>query len=108
MIRIIIADDHPVIRGGLKAMLEKNTSFKVVGEAVNGQELVDLAGKVDFDVICTDISMPVMDGIEATKQLIKKNPKVRVVCLSMHEQTDYIKKMMDAGAVGYIFKDSPK
>jgi len=108
MIRIIIADDHSIIRDGLKAMLEKNTAFKVVGEAANGVELLNLAEKIPFDVICTDISMPVMDGVEATKQLVKKIPKVKVICLSMHEQVDYIKKMMEAGASGYIFKDSTK
>ena len=108
MIKIIIADDHSIIRDGLKAMLEKNAALKVVGEAANGKELIELIGKIPCDVICTDISMPVMDGIEATKYLTKKFPKIKIVCLSIHEQIDYIKKMIDAGAVGYIFKDAPK
>ncbi len=108
MIKIIIADDHSIIRDGLKAMLEKNAAFEVVGEAANGKELIDLIGKISCDVICTDISMPVMDGVEATKYLTKKFPRIKIICLSMHEQIDYIKKMIDAGAVGYIFKDSSK
>ena len=106
MIKIIIADDHSIIRDGLKALLEKNPKFAVVGEAANGLELINLLQTIPCDVVCTDISMPVMDGIETTKQLNKKHPKLKVICLSMHEQVDYIKKMMETGAMGYIFKDS--
>jgi DNA-binding NarL/FixJ family response regulator len=106
MIKIIIADDHSIIRDGLKALLEKNPLFAVVGEAANGLELIELLKVKSCDIVCTDISMPAMDGVEATKQIDKKYPKIKIICLSMHEQVDYIKKMMEAGAVGYIFKDS--
>lgn len=106
MIKIIIADDHSIIRDGLKALLEKNSKFAVVGEAANGLDLINLLQTTPCDVVCTDISMPVMDGIEAAKQMSKKHPNLKVICLSMHEQVDYIKKMMEAGAMGYIFKDS--
>jgi|SRR6185437_14398278 len=106
MIKIIIADDHSIIRDGLKAILEKNSLFAIVGEASNGLELVNLVQTTPCDVVCTDISMQVMDGIEATKRIIEKFPKIKVICLSMHEQVDYIKKMMAVGAVGYVFKDS--
>ncbi|HKC67824.1 MAG TPA: response regulator transcription factor [Bacteroidia bacterium] len=106
MIKIILADDHSIIRDGLKALLEKNTLFSIVGEANNGLELVNLLQTTACDVICTDISMPVMDGIEAATQIAKKYPKIKIVCLSMHEQVNFIKKMMEAGVAGYIFKDS--
>jgi DNA-binding NarL/FixJ family response regulator len=108
MIRIIIADDHSIIRDGLRAMLEKNDFCRIVGEASHGEELLELLKKTPCDVVCTDISMPVMDGVEATKQILKAYPNTRVMCLSMHEEAGFIKKMMDAGAVGYVFKDSSK
>lgn len=108
MIKIIIADDHYIIRDGLKAMLEKNDFCKIVGEAANGEELLELLKKTSCDIVCTDISMPVMDGVEATKQIVKNFPKTKVMCLSMHEEAGFIKKMMEAGAMGYVFKDSSK
>jgi two-component system response regulator NreC len=108
MIKIIIADDHSIIRDGLKSMLEKNNFCKIVGEASNGEELLSLLKTTPCDVVCTDISMPVMDGVEATIQITKNFPKIKVMCLSMHEEAVFIKKMMDAGAVGYVFKDSSK
>ncbi len=108
MIKIIIADDHYIIRDGLKAMLEKNDFCKIVGEAANGEELLELLKTTPCDVVCTDISMPVMDGVEATKQILKHFPKTKVMCLSMHEEAGFIKKMMEAGAVGYVFKDASK
>lgn len=108
MIKIIIADDHSIIRDGLKAMLEMNDFCRIVGEAANGEELLDLLKTTPCDVVCTDISMPVMDGMEATRQIMKHFPKIRVMCLSMHEEAAFIKKMMEAGAVGYVFKDSSK
>jgi len=108
VIKIIIADDHSIIRDGLKAMLEKNDFCRIVGEAANGEELLELLKTTTCDVVCTDISMPVMDGVEATKQIVKNFPKVKVMCLSMHEEAGFIKKMMEAGAVGYVFKDSSK
>jgi len=108
VINIIIADDHSIIRDGLKAMLEKNDFCKIMGEASNGDELLELLKTTACDVVLTDISMPVMDGVEATKQILKLYPNTKVMCLSMHEEAGFIKKMMDAGAVGYVFKDSSK
>ncbi|MGZ3862885.1 MAG: response regulator [Bacteroidia bacterium] len=107
MISIIIADDHSIIRDGLRAMLEKNNFCKIVGEAANGEELLELLKSTPCDIVCTDISMPKMDGVEATKQIVKNFPKIKVMCLSMHEEAGFIKQMMEAGAVGYVFKDSP-
>ena len=108
MIKIIIADDHSLIRDGLKAMLEKDNFCEIVGEAANGNELLDLLKSVNCDVVCTDISMPEMDGIEATAFITKNFPKIKVVCLSMHEEVAFIKQMMEVGAAGYVFKDAPK
>jgi DNA-binding NarL/FixJ family response regulator len=108
VIKIIIADDHSIIRDGLRAMLQKNDFCKIVGEAANGVELLNLLKETSCDVVCTDISMPVMDGVEATIQITKNFPKTKVMCLSMHEEAIFIKKMMDAGAVGYVFKDSSR
>ncbi|MGZ3903621.1 MAG: response regulator [Bacteroidia bacterium] len=107
MIKIIIADDHSIIRDGLRAMLEKNNFCKIVGEAANGEELLELLKSTPCDIVCTDISMPKMDGVEATRLIVKNFPKVKVMCLSMHEEAAFIKQMMEAGAVGYVFKDSP-
>lgn len=106
MIKIIIADDHSLIRDGLRSMLEKDDLCSIVGEAANGNELLELLKTVKCDVVCTDISMPEMDGIEATRQIVKNYPKVKVMCLSMHEEAAFIKQMMEVGAVGYVFKDS--
>lgn len=108
MVKIIIADDHSIIRDGLRAMLEKDDFCKIVGEAANGEELLELIKNTPCDVVCTDISMPVMDGVEATRQITKKFPGVKVMCLSMHEEAAFIKQMMEVGAVGYVFKDSSK
>ena len=108
MIKIIIADDHSLIRDGLKAMLQKDNFCTIVGEAANGIELLELLKSVDLDVVCTDISMPEMDGVEATTFISKNFPKIKVVCLSMHEEVAFIKQMMEAGAAGYVFKDAPR
>lgn len=108
MITIIIADDHSIIRDGLRAMLEKDDFCKIVGEASNGEELLELLKSTACDVVCTDISMPVMNGVEVTAQITKHFPKTKVMCLSMHEEATFIKQMMEAGAVGYVFKDSSK
>lgn len=108
MIKIIIADDHSLIRDGLKAMLQKDNFCSIMGEAANGIELLELLKKVECDVVCTDISMPEMDGVEATTFITKNFPKVKVVCLSMHEEVSFIKQMMEAGAAGYVFKDAPR
>jgi len=104
-IQIIIADDHPLIRKSLKIVINENVRFKLVGEAANGKELIDLAIKLKPDIIITDIKMPVMDGIEATKYLIKKLPSTGIIALSVIDNGRLIVDMLEAGAKGYLSKD---
>jgi DNA-binding NarL/FixJ family response regulator len=107
-ISVVIADDHEIFRDGFRAMLKKYPEIKLVGEAENGKELIDIAGKLNPDVIFTDIKMPVMDGIEATKQLIRNNPNINIVTLSMSDEDTLIMEMLEAGAKGYLLKNAQK
>lgn len=103
-IRIIIADDHPVTLSGFKRMLE-GPEFEVIGEASNGEELLQLSKDLKPDIIVTDIKMPLMDGLEATKQIIKELPNVGIIALSMFDEYSLIMDMTDAGAKGYLLKN---
>ena len=105
-IRILLADDHRIVREGLKDLLEKRTDLKVVGEAADGLEAVRLAALLKPDVVIIDISMPVLNGIEATRRIVAERPGVRVVALSMHPDRRYVIEMLKAGAVAYLLKDS--
>jgi DNA-binding NarL/FixJ family response regulator len=107
-ISVVIADDHEIFRDGFRAMLKKYPEIKLVGEAENGKELIDIVNKLKPDVIFTDIKMPVMDGIEATKQLIKNDPYVHIVALSMFDEDTLIMEMLEAGAKGYMLKNAHK
>lgn len=108
MLELIITDDHKIIRDGLKALLKEEENIKVVGEAGNGKELIDLLPSVCPDVILMDIHMPEMDGIETTKFIVANYPSVKVLALSMMESEEYVKAMVDAGAYGYVLKSSGK
>ncbi|MDP9169884.1 MAG: response regulator transcription factor [Acidobacteriota bacterium] len=105
-IRIVLADDHTVIRSGLRALLERQSSLEVVGEAADGHEAVELAGKLSPDVVVVDIAMPRLNGLDAAQQITTKFPKVAVVVLSMHSDEGYIARALKAGARGYLLKDS--
>jgi DNA-binding NarL/FixJ family response regulator len=107
-IKIVIADDHEIYRDGLKLMLTKAKDIDLVGEAEDGNKLVKLVDAVKPDVIITDIKMPVMDGIEATMTILKKHPKIGIIGLSMFEEEQQIMDMLDAGALGYLLKNSDK
>lgn len=107
-IQIIIADDHEIFRDGLKIMLKKISDVELVGEAENGQELIKLARKLKPDVVITDIRMPLLDGIEATKQLSKEFPDIGIIALSMFEDENLIIDMLEAGAKGYLIKNAHK
>jgi DNA-binding NarL/FixJ family response regulator len=106
MITVILADDHAILRDGLRFLLEAAGDIQIVSTAANGQEAVEQARLYCPDVIVMDISMPVMSGIEATKQICKICEHTKVAILSMHHTTEYIQRAIEAGAVGYLLKDS--
>ena len=107
-IKLVIADDHEIFRDGFKLMLSKFPEIKLVGEAANGRELLELIEKENPDVILTDIKMPVMDGIEATKKIAALYPDKGVIGLSMYDDDELIIEMLEAGAKGYLIKNAGK
>jgi DNA-binding NarL/FixJ family response regulator len=106
MITVILADDHAILRDGLRFLLEAAGDIQIISMASNGQEAVDQAAVYCPDVIVMDISMPIMSGIEATKHICKICEHTKVAILSMHHTTEYIQRAVEAGAVGYLLKDS--
>lgn len=107
-IRIILADDHEIFRDGFAGLLKKQDEIQLIGEASDGRELIALTGKLKPDVILTDIRMPNMDGIEATKILTHKFPHIYVIALSMFNDDNLVIDMMEAGAKGYLLKNAHK
>jgi two-component system response regulator NreC len=107
-IKIVIADDHEIFRDGLKLMLGKYPEIQIAGEAQNGLELFEMVIKCNPDVILTDIKMPVMDGVDAVKKIVGINKDAAIICLSMFDEDDLILDMMEAGAKGYLLKNSDK
>jgi len=105
-IRILLADDHAVVRDGLRALIEKQPDMAVVAEAADGRECVRLAEEQSPDIVMMDIAMPNMNGIEATRRVLAENPKCAVVILSMHQDESYVLGSLKAGAKGYLLKDS--
>jgi len=104
-IRIVLVDDHPLVLEGIIARLEDEPSLEVVGSANDGAQALKLIAQVQPDVVLMDISMPVMTGFEATERLKAEQPDVRVLILSMHESREYILKLIQCGAAGYVLKD---
>lgn len=105
-LRILLADDHVVMRTGLRALLERQPNLEVVGESENGRETIDLAASLKPDVVVMDVGMPVLNGIEATKTIVTEHPNIAVVILSMHVDESYVMRALKAGARGYLLKDS--
>jgi RNA polymerase sigma factor (sigma-70 family) len=105
-VRVLIADDHGIVRQGLRLQLEQHEEFEVVGEARDGREAVRLAEERGPDVVIIDIAMPNLNGIQATAQIVKRNPKVKVIILSMHSDEGYVTRSLSAGAKGYLLKES--
>ena len=105
-IRILLADDHTIVRQGLARLLEDQPGFKVVGEATNGRKAIDQAEKLKPDVIIMDIAMPRLNGIEAAKRILKKIPRTKVLILSMYSHEHYIHELLETGISGYLLKDS--
>nr|WP_322624647.1 response regulator transcription factor [uncultured Flavobacterium sp.] len=106
MIKLAIAEDHQALIDGMKVFLEYETDLQIVGEAGNGDRLLDIVRSKNPDVVLTDIRMPVMDGITATRHIKKEFPNCKVIAFSMFEQEEAIQQMQDAGASGYILKNS--
>lgn len=105
-IKIILADDHTIVRQGLARLLEDQPGMKIVGEAVNGSKAVEKALELEPDVIVMDIAMPVMNGIEAAKRIRKQLPDIKILILSMYSHEHYIHELLEAGVSGYLLKDS--
>jgi DNA-binding NarL/FixJ family response regulator len=105
-IRVLIADDHQIVREGLRSMLEKELWIKVVGEAAEGRTTLRLARELAPDVIIMDVAMPDLNGIEATRQIAAEFPTIKVIALSMHDDRRFVLNMIKAGAKGYMLKDS--
>lgn len=105
-IRVVITDDHAIVRKGIRALLATENDIEVVGEASNGAEVVELAGKLLPDVILMDLVMPVKDGIEATREVTSRYPQVRVLVLTSFAADDKVFPAIKAGALGYLLKDS--
>jgi DNA-binding NarL/FixJ family response regulator len=106
MIRVVLADDHAVVRAGLKAVLSAARDIEVVAEARNGVEAVALVERFKPDVVVMDLSMPELDGTAATKQIVEKGLDTRVLVLTMHAEEDYLVPLMEAGAAGYLVKSA--
>ena len=105
-IRIVLADDHTILRNGLRLLLERHSGLVVVGEASNGREAVDMVLQQPPDVVILDIAMPILNGIEAAKRISASQSKAAVIILSVHSDESYILRALRAGARGYLLKDS--
>jgi two-component system, NarL family, response regulator NreC len=105
-IRILLADDHAVVRQGFLMILAAEPDMEIVGQAANGREAVDLAERLQPDVVVMDVAMPELNGIEATRRLGESTPHTRVLALSMHKDSVYVREILRAGARGYLLKDA--
>lgn len=106
MITVLLADDHPVLRDGLRILLEAEGDILIVGTAGNGQEAVEQASQNCPDVVVIDISMPLMNGLEATQRIRESCPQTQVAIISIHRTAEYVQRALKAGASAYLYKDS--
>jgi DNA-binding NarL/FixJ family response regulator len=106
-IRLLIADDHALVRSGLRSMLEREPGFEIIGEAEDGREAVELCRSLRPDLVLMDVRMPRMDGLEATRTIKQECPEIGVLMVTMHENPDYMLEAIKAGAAGYVLKDAP-
>ncbi|HVY62604.1 MAG TPA: response regulator transcription factor [Planctomycetota bacterium] len=106
-IRVFLVDDHTILRQGLRRLFESEKGFEVVGEARDGREAVDRTREVEADVIIMDLAMPALNGLDATRRILKAKPDAKVLILSMYLDDDYVTQALEAGVVGYVMKDAP-
>ena len=106
VVRILLADDHTVMRAGLRLLLERHENFEVIGEAADGREAVEFAAEQKPAVIVMDVAMPHLNGVEAARQILSRNPDIAIVMLSMHSDESYVLRSLKAGARAYLLKDS--
>ncbi|MBX2842995.1 MAG: response regulator transcription factor [Flammeovirgaceae bacterium] len=107
-IKVVLADDHEIVRNGIKVLLEREGEIMVIGEASNGLEALDLVKELNPDILIVDIRMPILNGIETTAQLSKYSSHTKALVLSMHDDEEYITKSIECGASGYLLKDTNK
>jgi DNA-binding NarL/FixJ family response regulator len=105
-IRVLIADDHALVRSGLKALLERTSDIRVIAEAADGREALDLAAQESPDIVLMDVTMEGLNGLEATLRTVQEHPGIRVIVLSMHKNEEYVVHALRAGASGYLLKDA--
>jgi two-component system response regulator NreC len=105
-IRVLLADDHTILRDGIRSLIEDEPDMEVIGEAEDGIAVVKLADSLKPDVILMDLAMPLLNGLEATRQIRKNQPGAKILILTMHENEEYIRQVLAAGAMGYILKDA--
>ena len=105
-IRVLLADDHAILRDGIRALLEDEPEMEIIGEAENGLDVVRMVDQLKPDIVLMDIGMPRLNGLEATRQILNLSPTTRVLILTMHDNEEYIRQVLAAGALGYILKDA--
>jgi DNA-binding NarL/FixJ family response regulator len=105
-VSVLLADDHTIVREGLRALLEAEGDIEIVGEADSGRQAVDLVAQLQPEVVVLDIAMPLLNGLMATRQIVRKCPNTRVLVLSAYSDTEYVQQLVEAGAIGYLLKQS--
>lgn len=108
IVNILIADDHQLILNGITEMLKPYKRYKIVGKAINGKEVIEMAVRLKPDIIFMDISMPGINGIEATKIIVEKLPGIKILALTQHDENEYVLQILNAGGSGYLLKNSKK
>src|SRR5690606_8320545 len=105
-LRVLLADDHAIVRSGLRALIEARTTMEVVGEAANGIEAVELAAKLEPDVVIVDESMPLLNGVEVTRKILRDRPETRVIAFTVRSTEAYVRSFYEAGATAFVLKTS--
>jgi DNA-binding NarL/FixJ family response regulator len=107
-VRLLIADDHALVRSGLRVMLKREPGFEIIGEAGNGREAVELCRSLEPNLVLMDMRMPEMDGLEATRAIKREHPEISILMVTMHDNNDYMLEAAKAGAAGYVLKDASR